>query len=90
MILKTYLKKEGIVLSEKQQSHLGLNVYKCFRSKYPDVIINRVNILSNGKKMTVNDYPREFFHEIVFKQLILRFIRKNNIQVNKSKQYEVR
>lgn len=78
MILKTYLKKEGIVLNPKQQSHLGLNVSKCFSSRNPHEPLKKVQISSDGKKMMVNDYPREFFSEPHFKSLIKRFLNKHN------------
>lgn len=78
MILKTYLKKHSIVLTPKQQSHLGLNVAKCFFSRNPDQPLKKVAISSNGKKMLVNDYPREFFSDKSFCNVIERFLKKHN------------
>lgn len=80
MILKTYLKKEGLVLSSKQQSHLGLNVAKCYFSRNPDMEIKKVSISSDGNKMLVNDYPRDFFNEKHFLETLNRFLKKHNIR----------
>jgi hypothetical protein len=80
MILKTFLKKEGLVLSEKQQSHLGLNVSKSFFTRYPQMEIKKVQISTNGKKMLVFDYPRDFFEEECFKRILKRFTKKNQVK----------
>lgn len=78
MILKTYLKKHSIVLTPKQQSHLGRNVAKCFFTRNPNHPLKQVQISSNGTKMIVNDYPREFFSEKYFTDVLKRFLKKNN------------
>jgi len=76
MILKTFLKKNGIELTPKQQSHLGLNVSRCFRSKYPTISIQKVSICSKGIKMDVYDYPRDFFETDYFNRVLTRFMNR--------------
>lgn len=76
MILKTYLKKNGIELNNKQQSHLGSNIYRCFRTIHPDVEIKKVSISSSGIKMNVYDYPRDFFETDRFHTVLTRFLNK--------------
>jgi len=77
MILKTYLKGNSIVLTDRQQSILGRNVSKCYFSLNPNTTLVKRDIKSNGIKMQVFDYPREFFQSPPFLKVVNRFISKH-------------
>ena len=76
MILKTYLKKNNYVLSDREQSILGKNICRCFFSLHPNTEIKKVSIRSNEIKMEVLDYPRFFFESEHLKKVVKRFMNK--------------
>lgn len=73
MILKSYLKKNSIVLTPREQSLLGRRVAKSFFDRNPTVVLNKVKISSNGIKMEVFDYPRTFFDDNL-ERLVNKFL----------------
>ena len=83
MILKTYIKKHGFIMSEKQQSHLGRNICRSFFTHHPNTELKKVVINSNGIKMQVIDYPRTFFESKEFITVLIRYITKNSIRKQK-------
>jgi hypothetical protein len=83
MILKSYIKKHGYVMNDKQQSHLGRNVSRSFFNKFPNKELNKVAINSKGIKMEVLDYPREYFESKEFIAVLSRYISKNSIRKQK-------
>lgn len=83
MILKSYIKKHGFIMNEKQQSHLGRNICRSFFTHHPNTQLNKVVINSKGIKMEVLDYPRTFFESKEFTTVFKRYITKNSISKQK-------
>lgn len=79
MILNTFLKKKNLILNKTQKSWLGRNVMRCYKSKYPELELKKVNISEKGCKMSVVDYPREFLETESVSKILKRFINKNVI-----------
>lgn len=84
MILNSYLKKNNIQLDTKHRSHLGINLFSCFKEKYPKTELKKVQINQNGKAILVYDYPRDFFEQEYTKKVFKRFLNKMK---NGSKNY---
>lgn len=76
MILNTFLKTKNLKLTKFQKSWLGVNINLCFRSKYTNFELKKVNISENGYKIAVNDYPKEFLNSEIVNKIIKRFLKK--------------
>jgi len=83
MILKSYIKKHGYIMNDKQQSHLGRNVSRSFFNQFPNKQLSKVAINSKGIKMEVFDYPREYFESKEFIAVLNRYLTKNSIRKQK-------
>lgn len=83
MILNTFIKKNNIILTKTQKSWLGRNIMRCYKTKYPEIELKKVNISENGCKMSVVDYPREFLETDSVKKVLNRFMNKNVLKKEK-------
>lgn len=77
MILNTFLKTKNLKFNKTEKSWLGRNVMRCYKSKYPDNELKKVNICENGCKMQVIDYPKEFLESESVSIILKRFMNKN-------------
>jgi hypothetical protein len=77
MILNTFFKIKQLELNKAEKSWLGRNIIRCYKSKYPDAEIKKVNISEKGCKMSVVDYPKDFLESPYTNRVINRFLNKN-------------
>lgn len=88
MILNTFLKKNGYQLTQRQKSKLGINIFQSFKSKYPDVVLKKVQIREKETSIQVYDYPQEYLLSSHVLKLVNRFIQKGESTNNKKRKDE--
>jgi hypothetical protein len=76
MILNTFIKSKKLQLKRNLKVRLGKSISQCFKSKYPNETLKKVNISEKGLKLSVIDYPKDFLQSDDVSRIVNKFLDK--------------